>query len=101
MEINGKVIAKPASKTGVSARGPWKRALLVVRYEDGQYPKDLLLSNMNKAEDFERIPIGMTGTFKFDGSVRENNGNYYLDLNCWSWRIDEQTITQPSSSAPF
>lgn len=90
MEIHGKVIAKPASKTGVSQRGPWKKIFLVIRYDEGQYPKDLLLSNINKAEDFERIQIGQSGTFKFDGSAREGqNGNWYLDLNCWSWQLDQ------------
>lgn len=98
MEIKGRVLEKPASKTGVSSKGPWKRAQLVIRYEDGQYPKDILLSNMNKAEEFERIPLGATGTFKFDGSVREKDGNYYLDLNCWSWTLDQAA---PSSADPI
>lgn len=99
MEIHGKVIAKPASKTGVSQRGPWKKSFLIIRYEEGQYPKDLLLSNMNKAEDFERIQIGQSGTFKFDGSAREGQGgNWYLDLNCWSWTLDQAA---PSSADPI
>lgn len=99
MEIKGKVTAKPTSKSGVSARGPWKKSFLVIEYEGGQYPKQILLSNMNKAEDFERIRIGDTGTFKFDASVRENNGNYYLDLNCWSWQIDQQQPAANTASA--
>lgn len=72
-----------------------------MEYESGQYPKQVLLSNMNKAEEFEKLQVGQTGTFKFDGSVRENNGNYYMDLNCWSWQMDQQqTPTQPNT-APF
>lgn len=98
MEIKGRVIAKPDTKAGVSSRGPWKRAQIVIRYEEGQYPKDILLSNMNKAEEFEKIRIGQTGTFKFDGSVREANGNFYLDLNCWSWKLDQAA---PSSVDPI
>ena len=90
MEIKGRVIAKPVATSGVSARGPWKKAALVIRYEDGQYPKDLLLTNMKKAEDFERIPIGATGTFKYDGKVNNNNGRYYQDLECWQWTLDQQ-----------
>lgn len=97
MEIKGKVIAKPASATGVSSKGPWRKAALVIRYEEGQYPKDLLISNMKKAEDFERIPVGATGTFKFDGKVRDSNGRYFLDLECWSWTLDQQA----SSGDPF
>lgn len=90
MEIKGKVIDKPASANGVSQRGPWRKAFLVIRYEEGQYPKDLLLANMKKAEEFERIPIGATGTFKYDGKVNSNNGRYYLDLECWAWTLDQQ-----------
>lgn len=72
-----------------------------MEYESGQYPKQVLLSNMNKAEEFEKLQVGQTGTFKFDGSVRENNGNYYMDLNCWFWQMDQQqTPTQPNT-APF
>lgn len=88
MEIKGKITAIPAPKTGTSSRGSWKKAFIVVEYEGGQYPKQIMLSNMNKAEEFSCLRVGDTGTFKFDGSVRENNGNYYLDLNCWSWSID-------------
>lgn len=89
MEIKGRVVAKPAAKTGVSSKGPWRKVFLVIRYEEGQYPKEILLSNMNKAEEFDRIQIGQSGTFKFDSKVQERNGNYYIDLNCWSWNIEQ------------
>lgn len=99
MEIKGKIIAKPVSVSGVSSRGPWKKASLVIRYEEGQYPKDILLTNMNKAEEFEKLQIGQSGTFKFDGSVRQaSNGNYYLDLNCWSWTMDQPAAPAPTAA---
>lgn len=92
MEIKGKITATPQAKSGISQRGPWKKAFIVVEYESGQFPKQLLLSNMSKAEDFEKLMVGQTGTFKFDGGVREaSNGSYYMDLNCWSWQIDNST----------
>ena len=102
MEIKGKIVAVPQPKAGVSSKGPWKKVFLVIQYEEGQYPRQSLLSNMNKAEEFEKLKVGQTGTFKFDGSVRENNGNYYLDLNCWSWQIDQpQEAPAPqATSAP-
>lgn len=89
MEITGKITAKPAPKEGVSQRGPWKKVFIVVEYESGQYPKSLLLHNMDKAEDFDKLKVGDTGTFKFDGNVRESNGQYYLDLKCWSWKLNQ------------
>lgn len=95
LEVKGRVIAKPASDSGVSSNGIWKKSYLVIRYEDGQYPKDILLSNMRKAEEFERIQAGQTGTFKFDARARlASNGKYYQDLECWSWTLDQQQQTQ-------
>lgn len=90
MEIKGRVVEKPATESGSSSRGIWRKAFLVIRYEDGQYPKDILLSNMRKAEEFERIQKGQSGTFKFDARTRQgNNGKWYCDLECWDWTIDQ------------
>lgn len=98
MEIKGKITAKPQSKAGTSSRGAWKKAFIVVEYEGGQYPKQIMLSNMNKADEFEKLMVGQTGTFKFDCSVRESNGNHYMDVNCWSWTIDQAA---PGSADPI
>lgn len=106
MEIKGKIIATPPPKAGVSARGPWEKAFIVVQYEDGQFPRQLLLGNMNKSAEFKTLRVGQSGTFKFDGSVRENKGNYFLDLNCWAWTIDNQqqettaVTPQPTTVGP-
>lgn len=92
MEIRGKVIERPWSESGTSARGPWKRAYIVVRYEDGQYPKDLLLSSMRKADDVLRLQVGQTGTFKFDARTRKaTNGKWYCELECWDFVMDQQS----------
>lgn len=99
MEVKGKITAIPPARSGVSGRGPWKKAFIVVRYEEGDHPKSIMLSNMNKAEEFERLAVGQSGTFKFDCSVRENNGNFYMDINCWSWQIDQSSA--PSAGEPF
>ena len=95
MEVTGRITAIPPAKTGVSSRGPWRKSFIVVEYEGGQYPKQILLSNMNKAEEFSRLKVGDTGTFKFDCSVSERNGNHYMDVNCWSWKIDSATSAGP------
>lgn len=101
MEVKGRVIEKPASITGTSQRGPWKRASLVIRYEEGQYPKDILLVNMRKAEEFERIPIGASGIFKYDSRLNRKDGRYYQDLECWQWTLDQQAAPPASSGDPF
>ena len=98
MEIKGKITAVPPLVTGTSARGEWKKAAIVVTYEDGQYPKSLLLTNMQKAEEFSKLKVGQQGIFKFDGNVRQSasNGNYYMDLTCWEWKI---AIPAPSPTS--
>lgn len=92
LEVKGKIVAVPSIISGPSKNGnTWRKASIVVEYEDGKYPHQLLLSNMDKVADFSRMQVGMTGTFRYDGSVRcANNGNYYMDLTCWSWKIDEE-----------
>lgn len=105
MEIKGKVLVKPATDFGNSSRGPWRKAYLVIRYEEGQYPKDILLSNMKKAEDFEKIRVGETGTFKFDARTKQSaGGKWFCDLECWSWALDRSSPSAPppsSSDEPF
>lgn len=101
MEVTGKIVAIPREKTGSSSRGFWRKVFIVVQYEDGQYPKQIMLSNMNRAEDFAKLRVGQTGKFKFDGKVGENNGNYYLDLNCWAWELDGTATAQPPVQEPF
>ena len=98
MEVTGKIIAKPASEAGVSARGPWKKAFLVIRYEDGQYPKDILLYNLRKAEDFERLQVGQSYKFKFDARTHQaaSNGRWYCELECWGW--DALQVAAPVGS---
>lgn len=100
MEIKGRVIAKPASESGTSARGFWKRAFLVVRYEDGQFPRDILLSSMRKADEMENVREGQTGTFKFDARTRQAaSGRWFCELDCWAFDIDQQA--PGSTGGPF
>lgn len=94
----------PPEKTGSSSRGFWRKVFIVVQYEDGQYPRQIMLSNMNKAEDFARLRVGDVGKFKFDGNVRENDGKYFMDLNCWAWDLQIKSATAtapPPTGEPF
>lgn len=101
MEIKGRITARPASESGTSAKGPWKKAFVVVRYEEGQYPKDVLLFNMKNADRFEQLSVGAYGTFKFDAKTRQStNGRWYCELECWSWTTDQQQQTQRYGSYP-
>lgn len=87
---------------GTSARGPWAKATIVVRYEEGQYPKDIVLTNLSKAEDFARLRVGATGVFKFDAkSHKGNTGKWYCDLNCWSWSTSSEGAPAAVEDEPF
>ena len=97
MEIHGKVTAVPKMESGIGQRGPWSRQTIVVEYESGQYPKSIALQNSKDAENFAKIQVGQTGTFKIDFKTREYNGRFYTDITCWGWTLDQA----PSSNEPF
>lgn len=103
MEIKGKVIAKPASESGSSSRGFWKKAFLVVRYEEGQYPKDIMISSMRKAEELEKVQVGQRGVFKIDARTRQSsNGRWYCELECWGYTLDADSPASPGvGNDPF
>ena len=99
MEFKGRVTAVMPIERGVGQRGPWARSTIVLEYESGQYPKSIALQNSKDAENFARIRVGDTGTFKVDFKTREYNGKVYTDINCWSWNIDQ--VSQPQQTANY
>ena len=98
MEFKGRVTAVLPIERGVGNRGPWARATIVVEYESGQYPKSIAMQNMKDAENFGKIRVGQTGTFKVDFKTREYNGKFFTDITCWGWSLDQQA---PSSVPPI
>ena len=102
MEIIGKITAVAPIERGVSAKGPWSRATIIVEYESGQFPKSIALQNSKDAENFARLPVGQVGKFFFDTKTREYNGKYYTDINCWKWEIQGSHDTPAATyAAPF
>lgn len=107
MEIKGKVIAVAPIERGVGARGAWSRATVVVEYESGQYPKSIALQNSKDAENFAKLRVGQTGTFKVDFKARDYNSKWYNDVNCWGWTMDQTQQSapvaqeQPQGDMPF
>lgn len=88
MEIRAKVIEHLELQQGVSKSGnDWKKAILIVETIE-QYPKKVALQNMRKAEEFNALPIGTTGTFSIDVESREYNGRWYSEITCWAWNPD-------------
>lgn len=64
----GEVSGGTSKRTG----NPWQKQEFQVRYEDGQYPKDILLSTMDSSV-IGTLQVGQTVSVDFDFSVREYN----------------------------
>jgi hypothetical protein len=89
MQITGKIIEKLPIRSGNSARGPWSIAQLVVEFQDGQYTSHLALQNMNKADEFDKLPLGATGKFDYAVSSRKSQqGTWFTSCTCFKWEID-------------
>ena len=96
MEIKGKIVRVLPLIQGVSARGPWSKATVVIEYQSGNYTKTLALDNISKAEEFSKLAVGSELTFLFDVSSNEYNGRFYTQCNCFGWnQADSQPQVQP------
>lgn len=98
MEIKGKVKAVLPLKSGTSAKGEWKRQVVIVEYQDGQYTSTVALENAKKADEFGKLNVGDEVTFKCNTPTsREYNGNWYTSVNCWGWDVEgkSETIAEP------
>lgn len=95
MEIKGKVIKSLGLESGTSKTGnPWQKATIIVEYGNSQYPKQVAITNMKKAQEFASIPVGQTWLFQVDIESREYNGRYYTEVKCWDFAHYTDT-TQP------
>lgn len=102
MEIIGKITAVAPVERGVSQRGPWARATVVVEYESGQFSRSVALQNAKDAENFARLQVGQVCKFYYDMKAREYNGKYYTDINCWKWEVQDTPAPAPQTyPAPF
>lgn len=89
MQITGKIIEKLPLREGVGARGPWAISTLVVEFADGQYTTQLALQNMNKAEEFEALPLGAFGQFDFSVASRKSqSGAWFTSCTCYKWNVN-------------
>lgn len=113
MELKAKVKQVLPLQSGVSARGEWKKATLIMEYGE-EYPKEVAVSNMKKADDFVNLPVGTELVMQVEATSREFNGKWYTNIDCWKWEVatvvaqsqqltPEQikaTYSQPQTQAP-
>lgn len=92
MQFKARVIDRLPLQTGTSTRSgnDWSKATLIVE-TISQYPKKVIISNMQRAAEFHALPVGLVFAFDIDINSREYNGRWYTEVNCWDWKTD---ITQ-------
>lgn len=91
MDIKGKVKQVLPMLGGTTAKGEWKRQVVVVEYVDGQYTSTVALENTKKADEFAKLSVGDECTFKCNmPTSREYNGRWYTSVNCWGWDVDSK-----------
>ena len=100
MEITGRIKTILPLQQGVSARGSWSKATVVIEYQSGNYTNTLALENMSKAEEFAKLPVGAEFKFLFDVTSREHQGRYYTSCNCFNWQAVGQQPSAPQGYQP-
>lgn len=101
MEITGRIKKVLPLIEGTSQRGPWKKAIIEIEYQSGNYTNMLALENMAKADEFASLPVGVEFKFWFDPVSREYNGRYYTQCNCFNWQaVGQQQYQQPQGCIP-
>lgn len=99
MEITGRIKKVLPLIEGTSQRGPWKKAIIEIEYQSGNYTNMLALENMAKADEFASLPVGAEFKFWFDPVSREYQGRYYTQCNCFNWQAvgqqQQQQYQQP------
>lgn len=98
MEIKGKVVYNLGIQSGVSKSGKeWKKASLVVEIPS-QYPKNVALDNMKRADEFAALEVGTEGTFQIEVESREYNGRWYTSVSCWNWAVSNGQTEPPAQA---
>lgn len=100
MEITGRIKTVLPLQSGTSQRGPWKKAIIEIEYQSGNYTNMLALENMAKADEFASLPVGAEFKFWFDPVSREYNGRYYTQCNCFNWQAVGQQPAAPQGYVP-
>lgn len=100
MEITGRIKKVLPIIEGTSQRGPWKKAIIEIEYQSGNYTNILALENMGKAAEFAALPVGAEFKFWFDPVSREHQGRYYTQCNCFNWQAVGQQPAAPQGYQP-
>lgn len=96
MEIRGKVLAVLEPTFGIGKSSDVKIQTIIVEYVNGDRKQRLALTNKRYPDEFAKIPVGATGTFRINPYSREFSGRWYTETICYNWSIDRhpQDLTE-------
>lgn len=99
MRLTAKVIKVLPEQSGVSERGPWRKASYVIEERQGINPNTLVI-NVHDGQthriDMLNIQEGQTYDFFLDAQVSEYNGRYYNNIKAYGANM----VADPKEFAP-
>ena len=100
MDLQGRVIAETAERSGTSARGEWKAKDSVIETHEN-YPKKMVFSvfGEDRLKRFN-IQVGQEVMVSFDIDAHEYNGRWFNSIRAYDVRlVDPASIGAPVGQA--
>jgi len=82
LKITGRVLQILDEQSGESRNGPWRKQDFILETE-GQYPKQVCVTQWGDNIESFGIRQGETVTATIDIQSREYNGRWYTDVKAW------------------
>lgn len=97
--VTGTVTSMSAIETGISMNGKeWNKKTVVVTESEGQYPKSVAFSLMNRDLVDMNFSINESVTIHANVESREFNGKWYTNITAWKIDKVNQSSPQPTES---
>lgn len=103
MDFEGKVVEIFPARSGVSkaSNNNWtSQDVLFEVLPQTQYPRRILVSFFNKADEVARLSVGGEFTVSIDINAREYNGRWYNDIRAWRVQPKQAAQAQSQPAAP-
>ncbi len=97
LKITGKVTQILEEQSGQGRNGPWRKQDFVLETE-GQYPKQICVTQWGDNIDSFGIREGEQITASIDLQSREYNGRWYTDVK--AWRVERPQASGGPGGAP-
>ena len=82
LKITGTVKELLGEQSGEGRNGPWRKQDFILE-TDGQYPKQICVTQWGDNIDAFAVREGETITASIDLASREYNGRWYTDVKVW------------------